>query len=189
MTSDYTEQDLGDTVAQLASESRRERQNAAIAMSEYAQVNPQALTPFASSLVAALDCREARTRWECFKALSALAAYDPSIGDDVFPAAEDALFEEGSGFVRLSALRFLCAYGATDVERSKRAWPLIEEAIQCYHGDAEFHDMLTAVAAFASGDLDDEVKEALAARVSFDAKNGKGSLKRRTQQILDNLRA
>lgn len=189
MTSDFTEHNLEETVAWLASESRRERQNAATVLSAYAQGNPHALVPFASSLISALDCHEARTRWECFDALAAVAACDPSIGDEAFPAAEDALFEEGSGFVRVSALRFLCVYGASDAARSKKTWPLIDEAIQCYHGDDEFYDMLAAVAAFALGDLDAEVKDALAARVRFDAKNGKGLLKRRTQQILDNLHA
>ena len=59
-------------------------------------------------------------------------------------------------------------------KRSENAWPLIDEAIQCYHGDVEFNDMLNAVAEFATGKLSEHVKEALVERMSFDAHNGRG---------------
>ena len=84
-------------------------------------------------------------------------------------------------------MRFFCAYGATTEKRSENVWPLIDEAIQCYHGDVEFNDMLNAVAEFATGKLSEHVKEALVERMSFDAHNGRGVLKRKAQTIIDNV--
>ena len=111
-------------------------------------------------------------------------ACDKAISD-----AEASLFDEESGPVRLAALRFLCKIGATTENRSEKTWPLIDEAIQCYHGDLEFGDMLVAVVEYSQGKLSDSVKAALAERMAFDAANSKGSLQRRAQQILDNVGA
>ena len=103
------------------------------------------------------------------------------------PGAEAALFDEDSGPLRLAAMRFLCKLGATTEKRSEKVWPLIDEGIQCYHGDLEFQDMLLAVIDFSQGKLDGSVKSALADRMRFDAENGKGMLKRRAAQIIENV--
>ncbi len=66
-------------------------------------------------------------------------------------------------------------------------WSLIDEGIQCYHGDLEFLDMLVGVIEFSAGKLAPSVKEELAARMKFDAENGKGQLKKRATQIEENL--
>ena len=97
------------------------------------------------------------------------------------------MFDEESGPVRLAAMRFLCRLGATTENRSERVWPLIDEGIQCYHGDMEFQDMLVAVVDFSAGSLSSRVKGELAARMKFDAANGRGALKRRAAQILENV--
>ena len=47
--------------------------------------------------------------------------------------------------------------------------------------------MLIAVVDFSQGTLSPSVKKELAARMKFDAANGKGALKRRAVQILENL--
>ena len=87
----------------------------------------------------------------------------------------------------VAAMRFLCTFGATTENRSEKVWPLIDEGIQCYHGDLEFHDMLGGVISFSAGKLSPTVKEELAARMKFDADNGKGQLKKLATQIEDNL--
>ena len=66
-------------------------------------------------------------------------------------------------------------WGATSVERSREAWPILDEAIQCYHGDLEYRDMLGCLYEFGQGEIDAEVAEKLALRLKFDAENGKGS--------------
>ena len=113
--------------------------------------------------------------------------HDSRTCDKAVPGAETALFDEESGPVRLAAMRFLCKLGATTENRSERVWPLVDEAIQCYHGDLEFQDMLVSVIDFSAGKLAPSVKKELGARMAFDASNGKGPLKRRAQQIIDNV--
>jgi hypothetical protein len=86
--------------------------------------------------------------------------------------------------VRLAAFRLLCAYGATTEKRSERVWPLVDEAIRCYHGDPEFPAMLVSVYRLTSGNSSDEVKLAAAERLVFDAENRKGLIGRRARQIV-----
>ena len=130
---------------------------------------------------------EAQTRWECLDALTYVVSFDSRPCDKAIPGAEAALFDEDSGPLRLAAMRFLCKLGATTEKRSEKVWPLIDEGIQCYHGDLEFQDMLLAVIDFSQGKLDGSVKSALADRMRFDAENGKGMLKRRANQIIENV--
>lgn len=180
---------LKQLVETLSGSSRRERQNAAAALAVLAKDHPEVLVPFTDAVVDALNRPEAQTRWECLDILSALVDHDSRACDKAIPDAETALFDEDSGLVRLSAMRFLCRLGATTENRSEKVWSLIDEGIQCYHGDFEFQDMLIAVIDFSAGKLAPRVKEELAARMAFDASNGKGTLKRRAQQILDNVKA
>ncbi len=183
-----TAERLETLVAHLEGPSRRDRQSAASALAECARQDPERLVPSVSAFVDALNRPEAQTRWECLDVLTLLVPLDSRSCDKALPGAETALFDEDSGPVRLAAMRFLCKLGATTESRSDRAWPLIDEAIQCYHGDYEYQNMLSAVVEFSEGKLSSEVAAALAARVAFDAENGKGALKRKSQQIIDNLK-
>ncbi len=171
----------------LEGASRRDRQNAASVLSIVASRKPEVLVDHIDALVDALNRPEAQTRWECLDALTALIPFDSRACEKGIAGAESALFDEGSGPLHLSAMRFLCTIGSTTPARSIKVWPLIDEAIQCYHGDFEYQEMLAAVAGFAEGKIDSDVKESLKARVSFDAHSGKGALKKRSQQILDIL--
>lgn len=171
----------------LSSGSRRGRQQAARAIAMVAKENPDLLLPSSEALVDALERPEAQTRWECLDALSSLIPLDSRACEKAVPGAEAALFDEDSGPLRLAAMRFLCKLGATTEKRSEKVWPLIDEGIQCYHGDLEFQDMLLAVIDFSAGKLDPSVKTALADRMRFDSTNGKGMLKRRATQILENV--
>ncbi len=174
-------------VGQLVDGSRRDRQTAAAAVSQIAKTEPKLLVPHIDAIIDALNRPEAQTRWECLEALATLVEFDARNCSKAIPGAEASLFDEESGPVRLAAMRFLCKIGATTANRSEKVWPLIDEGIQCYHGDLEFNDMLSAITEFSMGKLADSVKQELADRMSFDAANAKGSLKRRAQQIIDNL--
>lgn len=172
----------------LEGSSRRTRQLSASVLAVIARENPELVADRANAFVDALNRPEAQTRWECLDALTELVAVDSRACDKAIPGAETALFDEESGPTRLAAMRFLCRLGSTTENRSEKVWPLIDEAIQCYHGDFEFQDMLVAVTGFSEGKLADAVKEALAGRMAFDASNGKGVLKRRAAQILENVK-
>ena len=178
---------LDQALEELSQSSRVVRQSAASALREVSLLDAKVLAGKSAALIDALNRPEAQTRWNCLDALTELVPYDSRACEGAIPGAETALFDEGSGLLRLSAMRFLCTLGSTTANRSQKVWPLIDEAIQCYHGDLEFQDMLAAVSAFSAGKLSPEVKAALADRMRFDAENSKGSLKRRAQQIIDNV--
>lgn len=177
---------LESLVEALGDGSRRGRQQAARIIAGVARENPELVVPHASALVDALERPEAQTRWECLDALVQIIPADSRACEKAVPGAESALFDEDSGPLRLAAMRFLCALGATTEKRSEKVWSLIDEGIQCCHGDLEFQDMLLAVIDFSQGKLAPEVKAALADRMRFDASNGRGMLKRRASQIVEN---
>ena len=171
----------------LSAGSRRERQQAAQIIATVSRSNPEYLVPHIPELVDALNRPEAQTRWEVLDALTQLVSCDSRSCDKAVPGAETALFDEDSGLLRLAAMRFLCKLGSTTENRSEKVWPLIDEGIQCYHGDLEFQDMLLAVIDFSAGKLSDSVKAQVAARMKFDAETGKGALKKRAALIIENV--
>lgn len=179
---------LESCVKTLSDESRRNRQKAASVIAEISKTDPKALEPYIADIVSSLDNPEAQTRWEVLDALTNLVEIDSRGCEKALLEAETALYDEDSGPLRLAAMRFLCKLGATTENRSEKAWPLIDEGIQCYHGDLEFQDMLVAVVDFSEGKLSPTVSKELSDRMKFDAENAKGTLKKRAVQIRDNLK-
>lgn len=178
---------LKEYVDALGASARRDRQNSASVVAEVARVDAQKLASFSSQIVDALDVPEAQTRWEVLDALTELCAHDSRACDKAIDGAEAALFDEDSGPLRLAAMRFLCRLGSTTATRSEKVWGLVDEGIQCYHGDLEFNEMLNALVDFSNGKLSPQVKEEFAERMRFDSTNGKGVLKKRALLIIENL--
>ena len=173
---------------ELSGASRRRRQEVAHTLALVARSRPETLLPHVDALVDALFRPEAQTRWEVLDALAELVPDHAKEIGAAFEGAETALFDELSATLRLSAFHLLCAWGATERGRSKKVWPIIDEAIQCYHGDLEYRDMLGYLHEFAQGKIAGDVAEELAGRLQFDAENGKGSyLKARSREIYDML--
>lgn len=183
-----SKEQLEKLVEDLSVGTRRARQAASTVLALVAKSDPELLKPYIPTFVDALNRPEAQTRWECLDALTVLAELDSRQCEKAIDEAEGSLFDEESGPVRLAAMRFLCKIGATTANRSKRVWPMVDEAIQCYHGDYEFNDMLAALVDFSAGKLDDSVKQELGERMAFDAANSKGTLKKRAQQIVENVK-
>lgn len=171
-------------VEELAGSSRRRRQEVAHKIATVAHTDASMVTPFVGSLMDALERPEAQTRWEVLDALAALVDEHAEEVAPAFEAAETALFDEDSAPVRLAGFVFLCRFGATSEERSDQVWPLLDEAIQCYHGDPEYRDMLVALLAFVQGAASAATKAALAERLKFDAENGASYVKSFSVQII-----
>ena len=169
----------------LSTADRRTRQFSAAAIHLISDQDAQALVPFIDQIIDALHRPEAQTRWECLETLVNVSAHNAAACANAIAGAESSLFDDSSGAARLAAVRFLCAYGASDPKRAEKIWSLLDEAIQCYHGDSEFQDMLVAIIAFAEGNIGKEVSGALSSRMAFDAANSSGTLKRRAIQIVD----
>ncbi len=181
-------QDIQVAFDELGCSSRRRRQDAAHKIAVAAQVDPDLVADNVADLVAALERPEAQTRWEVLNALTELAGKDAEAVESAFDGAEDSLFDDGSSTVRLAAFLFLCRFGSTSAARSDRAWPLLDEAIQCYHGDAEYHDMLVGLLGMAQGKISKETSAALAERIKFDSENGSGYIKSFSLEILQALK-
>lgn len=179
---------LAALVEDLSSSSRRKRQLAAHVLLLLAEREPGLLGPYIPDMVDALYRPEAQTRWEVLDALTLLVPEHAKEVGAAFEGAEDALFDELSATLRLSAFRFLTTLGATERGRSKKVWPIVDEAIQCFHGDIEYREMLGCLHEFASGKIEGGVAEELAGRIRFDAENGKGAyLKARSSEIYEML--
>ena len=174
-------------VEELEGQGRRSRQFAAHVIAIVADRDPELLSEYVPDLIDALYRPEAQTRWEVLDALSSIAEKNPDSVTGAFDGAEASLFDDGSATVRLAAFVFLCRLGASSPERSDEVWPLIDEAIQCYHGDAEYRDMLAALLALAQGNASDATRKALAARVKFDSESGSGYIKSFSAEIIQAL--
>jgi hypothetical protein len=176
---------LASLLDNLSADSRRMRQFSAATVSLIAHETPETLVEHTELIVDALERPEAQTRWEILEALAALTSLNPEAADTALAGAEMALFDEESGTLRLAAMRFFCAFGALDVKRAKTAWPLLSEAIKCYHGDPAFFEMLDAIALFASGKIGKDVKKLLKEAMNFDATNASGTLGLKCKQIIE----
>ena len=174
-------------VEELSGASRRRRQDVAHQLALAAKAHPEVMLAHVEALIDALYRPEAQTRWEVLDALSAIVDVSADAVAEAYDGAEASLFDDGSATVRLSAFVFLCRFGASSPERSDQVWPLLDEAIQCYHGDAEYRDMLAALLGLARGAASDATKDALAARVRFDAESGSGYIKTFSAEILQAL--
>ena len=175
-------------IEELSGHSRRKRQLVAHVVKLLAEREPELLGPYVDDLVDALERPEAQTRWEVLDACTLLVPQHAKELSGAYDGAEAALFDELSATLRFSAFRFLAAWGATERGRSKKVWPVIDEAIQCYHGDLEYPDMLISLSEFAQGKIDGSVASELAGRIKFDAENGKGAyIKPRSAEIYEAL--
>ena len=175
-------------VEDLSGRSRRNRQLAAHSLALLSERDPELLAPYIPDLIDALYRPEAQTRWEALDALTQLTSTHARETGGAFEGAEIALFDELSAPLHLSAFRFLTVWGSSERRRSEKVWPVIDEAIQCYHGDLEYRDMLALLLDFANGEITGNVAEQLAARLQFDAENGKGAyIKARSREIYDFL--
>lgn len=175
---------LDKLIEELSDRSRRRRQFSARVTALLAKRSPELLVPHIPDLIDALYRPEAQTRWEVLDALTELAPGSSKAVAGAYDGAEAALFDETSSTLRLSAFRFLCTWAAASKAQSRRVWDVLDEAIQCYHGDIEYRDMLGCLHVFATGKLDGEIAAELAGRLRFDAENSKGGyLKVRSAEI------
>ena len=175
-------------IDELSGPVRRMRQEAASTLATMAYEQPEKIEAdvdnIVDALIDALFRPEAQTRWEALGALCKLAETHPDLVEKAYEGAETSLFDENSSRVRIEAFRMLASLGATSPEKSDKVWPLLDEAIQCFHGDPGYRAMLDSLVDFATGAASDEVKEALVSRLTFDAENGRGYIKTCSQSVI-----
>ncbi|MCL2818859.1 MAG: hypothetical protein FWD41_03960 [Actinomycetia bacterium] len=171
-------------VEALSSSSRLTREYASQALLDMARVTPEVLFEHSDAFIDALYRPEAPTRYNSLEIIGILAHKDMRLIDKAWDAIEECLYDEESGTVRLAAFKVLCAYGASTIPRSKKAWRLISDALRCYHGDPEFISMLNEFIAMFRTGVDDTVKKQAREQFQFNADNGTGLLKRKAEEIV-----
>lgn len=176
---------LKELVGELGGANRRRRQDAAHEIARLAKRDVDQLFDYAGDIIDGLDRPEAQTRWELLDALSEMARVDPGCVEEAFGGAEASLFDEDSSIARLAAFRFLTSYGATSGKRSDQVWKILEEAIQCYHGDPEYRDMLGCLLEMAKGTISDQTAQVMRSRVDFDVRHGRGYIKAFSAEIVE----
>lgn len=176
---------LKELVGELGGANRRRRQDAAHEIARLAKRDVDQLFDYAGDIIDGLDRPEAQTRWELLDALSEMARVDPGCVEEAFGGAEASLFDEDSSIARLAAFRFLTSYGATSGKRSDQVWKILEEAIQCYHGDPEYRDMLGCLLEMVKGTISDQTAQVMRSRVDFDARHGRGYIKAFSAEIVE----
>ena len=145
-----------------------------------------------SALIDDLSSSSRRTRQLAARVVNLLAQREPEMLVPFIEQLVDALYrpEAQTRWEVLDALTLLAPGNAKECgaayEGAESA--LFDEAIQCYHGDLEYRDMLALLFAFAHGQIAGSVAAELAGRLQFDAENGKGSyLRVRSREIYDAL--
>ena len=174
---------LSKLVTRLGADRKSERAETAKIVHEVACIEPVRLEPHADQLIAALGHPEAQTRWEVLGALEELAEVKPKLLERVVDPASDSLHDEDSSVVRLAAFRLLAVFGSSSIKRAERVWPLLDEALRCYHGDSEYPGMLTALATLVEGKAPAQVKKEAAELVEPDASHPKAAIGRGARRV------
>lgn len=185
---DYSNIPLENLAQGLQSTRRRERQDCAHELVVRCSQNPEAVVPYIRPLQKSLGCSEAQTRWEALNALALLASYDVKSMSKTFRDAETCLFDDESAAVRLAACRFLVAYGSQSEKNSDKSWGVLDEFIQCYHGDPEYRDILKMMLTFAQGHISRKTRAAMEKRFEFDAHNSNGYINKFSVEIIQTLK-
>lgn len=184
----FEAKDLATYIEELAGSNRRARQEAAHAIAKLSKDEPEALEAdiqtTTDALIDALFKPEAQTRWEALDALSNICLSHPELVKGAYEGAEASLFDDNNSRVRIAAFRFLCRLSASNSKQSDKIWPILDEAIQCYHGDQGYRDMLGTMLELAQGKASKATKAALAERLRFDSENGRGYVQSMSAEIV-----
>lgn len=187
-TEESQPKDLSTLLEELGGASRRARQDAAHELAKRIKETPQELEPqikeVAAALVDALYKPEAQTRWEALDALCEICLEHADLVKDAYEGAEASLFDDNNARVRIAAFRLLCRLGASNAKTATKVWPILDEAIQCYHGDQGYRDMLGTLLEFAEGKPNKDIKAALSERLKFDAEQGRGYVQSLSAEIV-----
>jgi hypothetical protein len=170
-------------VTRLSDDSKVTRAKTAKLVHDASCIDATRLEPHIDQLVGALEYHESQTRWETLGALEEIALVKPMWLDKAVVPATHCLHDEDSSVVRLAAFRVLAFYGASSKRRAEKVWPLLDEALRCYHGDSEYPGMLNALAVMVEGKAPDDVQEEAALLVEPDCSHPKAGIARGAKRV------
>ena len=103
-------------------------------MTLVATEKPELVAPFADALIARLDHKNTRVRWEAMHALAEIAALIPDKIARLIPKLVEKIALDKSVIVRDHAIRALGAYGGTSAAAARKAFPHLREATVLWEG-------------------------------------------------------
>jgi HEAT repeat protein len=103
-------------------------------MTMIAAEKPKAVAPFADKLIARLDDKNTRVRWEAMHSLAEIAATVPGQVAPIVPRLEEKIASDQSVIVRDYAVTALGEYGSTSPAAAQRVWPSLHKALVAWDG-------------------------------------------------------
>ena len=125
---------LAEIAIGLASTDTKLAGDCAEVMTFVAADKPELVAPYADPLIAQLDHKDTRVRWEVMHSLAEIAAQVPAKISPLVPRLVDKIDCDKSVIVRDYALLALGEYGGTSVEAARYVWPHLRKALEAQAG-------------------------------------------------------
>ena len=103
-------------------------------MTMVAATRPELVVPYAAALIARLDDRDKRVRWETVHSLAEIAARAPDVITPLVRKLDEKIALDRSVIVRDYAILTLGEYGATSQAAARRVWPHLRQALLLWEG-------------------------------------------------------
>jgi ribosomal protein RSM22 (predicted rRNA methylase) len=103
-------------------------------MTMVAAKKPAAVAPFANALIARLDEKDTRVRWEVTHCLAEIAALLPDKIAPLVRRLDEKIALDKSVIVRDYAILALGEYGGTSPAAAQRVWPHLRQALILWEG-------------------------------------------------------
>jgi hypothetical protein len=95
---------------------------------------PELVAPYAAALIALIDHKDTRVRWEVMHSLAEIAVQVPKKISPILPRLVEKIDRDKSVIVRDYALLALGEYGGTSVEAARYVWPHLRKSLEMWEG-------------------------------------------------------
>jgi len=103
-------------------------------MTNVASVRPKLVVPYANSLIAQIDHKDTRVRWESMHSIAEIASSIPDKISPLVPKLAGKIADDKSVIVRDYAILTLGEYGGTTPKAAKQVWPHLHKALHLWEG-------------------------------------------------------
>ena len=103
-------------------------------MTMVAATQPHIVAPYADALIARLDDKDTRVRWEVMHSLAEIAAQVPDKIAPLVRRLDEKIALDKSVIVRDYAVLTLGEYGGTSPAAAQRVWPHLRQALVLWEG-------------------------------------------------------
>lgn len=182
----------------LSDAQRRVRQSASQYVLRQVRMNSEVVSEFLPEIVDALYRPETQTRKNMLEVLTVFIKNKILVQTEVDSStlkllseacdpAEEALFDELSPQVRLTAFRFFVQLCLLNDRMLEECWGVIRDALSCSYGESTYYDMLKALIPLCKRTLPAHVQEHIIDIVSYDAQGVRGKESLLSAQIMSLL--